>query len=171
MCLGAQWCPTLWNLMDCSRLGSSVHRDPPGKNTGVGCHALLQGIFPTQGLNPGLPHCGWILYRLSHQGRPGGGFLLPSVLFSSVAQSCLTFCDLMERISLLLIFTLKSLLHITARLIPILSACPYPTLVLFTSRIKFFPFCSNSVLPAPILSHTLSTFAHYFLDTKAKIQQ
>ena len=31
--------------------------DSPGKNTGVGCHFLLQGIFPTQGLNPGLPHC------------------------------------------------------------------------------------------------------------------
>ena len=33
----------------------------------VGCHALLQGIFPTQGSNPGLPHCRWILYCLSHQ--------------------------------------------------------------------------------------------------------
>ena len=32
--------------------------------------SLLQGIFPTQGLNPGLPHCGWILYQLSHQGSP-----------------------------------------------------------------------------------------------------
>ena len=42
--------------------------DFPGKITGVGCHALLQGIFPTQGLNPGLPHCRWILYHLSHQG-------------------------------------------------------------------------------------------------------
>ena len=40
----------------------------PGKNTGVGCHALLQGIFPTQGLNPGLLHCRQILYHLSHQG-------------------------------------------------------------------------------------------------------
>ena len=40
----------------------------PGKNTGVGCHALLQGIFPTQGSNPGFPHCRWILYQLSHQG-------------------------------------------------------------------------------------------------------
>ena len=38
----------------------------PGKNTGVGCHALLQGIFTTQGSNPGLPHCRWILYQLSH---------------------------------------------------------------------------------------------------------
>ena len=56
--------------MDCSLPGSSVHGDSPGKNTGVGCHALLQGIFPTQGLNPGLPHCRWILYLLSHLGTP-----------------------------------------------------------------------------------------------------
>ena len=42
----------------------------PGKNTGMGCHALLQGIFPTQGSNPGLPHCRQILYHLSHQGSP-----------------------------------------------------------------------------------------------------
>jgi len=41
----------------------------PG-NTGLGFHALLQGIFPTQGLNPGLLHCRWILYCLSHQGSP-----------------------------------------------------------------------------------------------------
>ena len=41
----------------------------PGKNTGVGCHFLLQGIFPTQGLNTGLPHCRPILYYLCHQGR------------------------------------------------------------------------------------------------------
>ena len=41
-----------------------------GKNTGVGCHALLQGTFPTQGSNPGLPPCGRILYQLSHQGSP-----------------------------------------------------------------------------------------------------
>ena len=39
-----------------------------GKSTGVGCHFLLQGIFLTQGLNPGLPHCRQILYCLSHQG-------------------------------------------------------------------------------------------------------
>ena len=50
--------------------GSSVHGDSLGKNTGVGFHALLQGIFPTQGSNPGLLHCWQILYYLSHQGRP-----------------------------------------------------------------------------------------------------
>ena len=39
-------------------------------STGMGCRALLQGIFPTQGLNPGLLHFRWILYHLSHQGSP-----------------------------------------------------------------------------------------------------
>ena len=51
----AQSCPTLCNPMDCSLPGSSVHGDSLGKNMGVGCHALFQGIFPTQGSNPGPP--------------------------------------------------------------------------------------------------------------------
>ena len=42
----------------------------PGQNTEVGNFSLLQGIFPTQGLNPGLPHCRWILYQLSHKRSP-----------------------------------------------------------------------------------------------------
>ena len=72
MCvLVAQSCLTLSDIMDWGPPGSSVHGDSPGKNTGVGCHALLQGIFPTQGSNPGLPQCRRILYRLSHQGSPG----------------------------------------------------------------------------------------------------
>ena len=50
--------------------GSSVSRDSPGKNIRVGCHVLLQGIFPTQGSNPGVLHCRWILYSLSHQESP-----------------------------------------------------------------------------------------------------
>ena len=41
----------------------------PGQNTGVGSLSLLRGIFPTQGSNPGLPHCRQILYELSHEGR------------------------------------------------------------------------------------------------------
>ena len=65
-----QLCLTLCDPMNWSLPGSSVHGDSPGKNTGVGCHALLQGIFPTQGLNPGLSHCKWILYHLSHQASP-----------------------------------------------------------------------------------------------------
>ena len=51
-----QLCLTLCNPMDCSPPGSSVHEDSPGKNNGVGCHALLQGIFLTQGFNLGLLH-------------------------------------------------------------------------------------------------------------------
>ena len=41
-----------------------------GQNTGVGSLSLLQGIFPTQGSSPVLPHCRWILYQLSHKGSP-----------------------------------------------------------------------------------------------------
>ena len=63
-----QSCPTLCDSMDCSPPGSSVHGDSPGKNTGVGCHALLHEIFPTQESNLGLPHCRQILYHLSHLG-------------------------------------------------------------------------------------------------------
>ena len=70
VCLVTQSCPTVCDPVDCSLPGTSVHGDSPCKNTGEGCHALLQGIFPTQGLNPGLLHCRQILYRLSYQGSP-----------------------------------------------------------------------------------------------------
>ena len=70
VCLVAQSYLTLCNPMDCGPPGSSVLGGSPGKNIGVGCHALLQGIFPTQGSNPGLPHYRWILYSLSYQGSP-----------------------------------------------------------------------------------------------------
>ena len=60
--------------------GSSDDGDSPGKNTGVGCHALFQGS------NPGLLHCRWILYHLSHQGSPVVYIYLKIVrLFSQVA--------------------------------------------------------------------------------------
>ena len=62
LCLAAQLRLPLCNPIDCSPPGSSVQGDSPGKNTGVGCHALLQGIFPTQGSNPGLLYCRWILF-------------------------------------------------------------------------------------------------------------
>ena len=55
MCLVTQSCPTLWDPMDCNLPGSSVRRDSPGKNTGVGCHALLQRISPTPGIKPRSP--------------------------------------------------------------------------------------------------------------------
>ena len=65
----AQSCP---NLCDPSPWNS------PGQNTGEGSLSLLQGIFPTQVLNPGLPHCRWILYHPSHKGSPGKSKPLPN---------------------------------------------------------------------------------------------
>ena len=56
VCMCAQSCPTLCNPMCCSLPGSSVHGIFPGKSTGVGCHFLLQGIFPAQESNPCLLH-------------------------------------------------------------------------------------------------------------------
>ena len=56
LCLVARLCLTLCDSLDCSPPGSLVHGDSPDKNTRVGCHVLLQGIFPTQGSNPDFPH-------------------------------------------------------------------------------------------------------------------
>ena len=51
--------------------------DSPGKNTGVGCHALLQGIFPIQGSNPDLPHCRQISLPVELPGKPKNTGVLP----------------------------------------------------------------------------------------------
>ena len=59
---------TQWTVAHQAAL--SVHGDFPGKNTGVGCHPLLQGIFQTQELNQGLLHCRWILHKPNYQGSP-----------------------------------------------------------------------------------------------------
>ena len=68
--LVTQSCLTLCNPMSCSPAGSSVLGDSLCKNTGVGCHVLLQRIFLTQGSNQGLPHCKWIIYCPSHHASP-----------------------------------------------------------------------------------------------------
>ena len=70
LCLVAQSCLTLCNPTECSPPGSSVHGEFSRKEYWSGCQTLLQGIFPTQGLNSDLLHCRQILYRLSHQGSP-----------------------------------------------------------------------------------------------------
>ena len=77
LCLVAQSCLSLCNPPE-----SSVHGDSPRKNTGVGCHGLLQGIFPTQVSNPGLLHFRRILYQLSYQGSPNSELKLKSEVFT-----------------------------------------------------------------------------------------
>ena len=85
--LFVQLCPTPCNPMDCSPPGSSP-RNSPGKNNGVGSHFLLQGIFPSQGLNSRFLHCRQIL---SHQGIKS---LAPYAAAAAKSlQSCLTLCD------------------------------------------------------------------------------
>ena len=89
----AQLCPTLCDPMDYSLPGSPVHGIFPGKNTGVGCHFLLQGIFPTQRLNQRLLHWGVVVQSLSRVQF----FATPwtatnqSSLFLTITQSLLKF--------------------------------------------------------------------------------
>ena len=93
LCLAGQLCLTLCNPVDCSPPGSSVHGDSPGKNTGVGCHALLQGIFPSQGLNPSplhLLHWQVASLLLSHLGNPS---LLPVCCAALSRSVTLNFFD------------------------------------------------------------------------------
>ena len=63
-----------------------------GKNTGVGCHSLLQRIFPTQGSNPGLLHCRQILYHLSYQGSPGRQLSGRVKIWISILRKCFCCC-------------------------------------------------------------------------------
>ena len=62
-----------------------------------GCHALLQGIFPTQGSNPGLPHCRWIAYQLSYQGSPLSA--IPQYKIKSLKDKKLMTCPFLTLIS------------------------------------------------------------------------
>ena len=81
----SQSCPTLQPHGLCSPWNS------PDQNTGVGSLSLLQGIFPTLGSNAGLSHCRWILYQLSHKGKPR------PYLCVTGQQSVLLACKLMQQ--------------------------------------------------------------------------
>ena len=97
---------TLCDPMDCSPPGSSVHRDSPGKNTGMGCHTLLQGIFPTEGLNQGLLHYRRILYHLSCQGSPlDTMYVLNFKIFMSLLpHEFFTYCASVQSLSRVQLF-------------------------------------------------------------------
>ena len=77
--------PTVCNPMGCSPPGLCPWNSP-GKSTRVGCHALLQGIFLTQGSNPSHPHCRQILYCLSHQESSPRILEWVAYLFSGVSS-------------------------------------------------------------------------------------
>ena len=102
--LRTQSCPILSNPLDYTLPGSSVHGIFSGKNTGVGCHLLLQGIFPTQGLNSGLLHCRWILYQLSYL---GSALSAPNPM-ANLRRSVLSYLFLFHFLFLFLAFLMLS---------------------------------------------------------------
>ena len=90
-CSVTELCLTLCDPTDCSLPGSSVHGIFSGKNTGVGCHFLLQGIFLTQGLNPCLLcllNCRQILSLLNHHGSTHSSLLPCSYLLIFFLNFC-----------------------------------------------------------------------------------
>ena len=94
-----QSCPTLCDPMACSLPGSSVHGDSPGKNAGVGCHALLQGIFLTQRSNISGSYISCIgrqvLYHWHQMGRPQVAG--PVVIFTKVLPATVGMVDQREQ--------------------------------------------------------------------------
>ena len=136
----------------------------PGQDTGVGSPALLQGIFPTQGSNPGLPHCRKILYQLNHKGSPRilewvaypcpvdlpdpgielGSPALLGVLYQLSYQGSLIFCSSAKSLIFLLLLVLfyveveqKLLAFVMGNLIPLYNAL----LLLLLSRFSRVRLC------------------------------
>ena len=133
LCLLTQSCLSLCNPMGCSLPGSSVHVESPSKNIRVDCHALFQEIFPTQGSNPGLPHCMWIVYRLNHQGSPR---ILEKVAFLFSREtlrphiSCLPYTSWRQLLAKK-VFTHLSFIFLAKHFIPhpiLVNAAPSPCL-------------------------------------------
>ena len=96
----------------------------PGKNTGAGCHFLLQVVFPTQGCNPGLLHCKQILYCLSHQGS-----LIHNIMAQKGQSGCHphckkhSFCWYLWAKNLLITTRKIYFYYIQSQVLPILSMC------------------------------------------------
>ena len=93
--------------MDCSLSGSSVHGILQARILEWVANFLLQGIFPTQGLNPGLPHCGRTLYHLSHQGKLIPRSESPKRRWVCVGQTGLSHNSSLEGIPGILYFSLR----------------------------------------------------------------
>ena len=90
----AQLCLTFvipWTVQDwITFVIPGLYRNSPGQNTGVGSLSVLQGIFPTQGSSPGLPHCRQILYQPSTQGKPNKRVhvLQQKMLYAATKTQC-----------------------------------------------------------------------------------
>ena len=81
------WLGKLVSVFWCVELDFFSPWNSPGKNTGLSCHFLLQGIFPTQGSNPGLLHCRQIIYHLNNKGSPCSFLVFVKSINRKVAQT------------------------------------------------------------------------------------
>ena len=123
---------TLWTVPT----RPSVHGHSPGKNTGVGHHALLRGIFPTQGSNPGLLHCRQILYQLSYQEslQSLNCVQLFATPWTAARQACLS---ITSSWSLLKLMSIKSMMASNCLILchPLLFLCSFfPSIRVFSSE-------------------------------------
>ena len=125
--------------------------DFPGKNTGVGSHFLLQGIFQIQGSNPGLPHCRWILYQLSHQGRPR---ILEWVAYpfssrprNQTGISCIAGRQILYQLSHTVSQSIQTLSRVRLFVTPWIAA-RQASLSITNSRSLFKPTSIESVMPS-----------------------
>ena len=137
-CMCARSCLTLWDTMCFSPPGSSVHGDSPGKNTGMGCHALLRGIFPAQGSTPSLlPLLHWQV-NFSSVSYLGSPFLRELLLFS---------CSVMFNS-----FRLHGLQN--SRL-----PCPSPSLGVYSDSYPLCWWCHSTILSSVVpFSSCLQSF-------------
>ena len=106
--------------------------DSPGKNTGVGSHALLQGIFPIQGSNLGLPHCRRILYCLSHKGSIINNILLYTI--QGIKNLSLPYCYCSAPLSSTISLSLPNLCPLSWQYYPTISSSAAP----FSSALNLF---------------------------------
>ena len=123
-------------------------RNSPGQNTGVGSRSLLQGIFTTQGSNPGLPHCRKILYQLSHQGNLMLGALKNVLMIQFSNLLTFTACwSISQCSSSPRCFVAQSLTPVWLFVPPWTAACQAP--LSFTSSWSLLRFMSiESVMPS-----------------------
>ena len=135
--LVVQSCATLWEPIDCTW-------DSPGKNTGVGSHSLLQGIFLTQGSDPGLLHCRQILYCLSHTGDKKFEIKVHTMQLWISIFFKLAIC------SQLFLLYLLGKLNIKPRMLLLIPNTPSIETQLEFPTIYFFSFYSNSLVPRNI---------------------
>ena len=163
--------------MDCSHPGFSIHGDSPGKNAGMGCHALLQGIFLTQGLNHhplSLPHCSFFTPEPPAEPHRAGkslwaqlSHLLPAspALTGSTSRWNLFF---VQKELFLYLYYLPEFVHFTSPAIKLLNNAFFKTMFSTTFRYKIWEFwCQGQ----NVFLHSHLYICEYQLLEEIKIYQ